>query len=421
MGVDVTFCTSLSAVQRIDKQTIPRGLTIAPFIESRDNSKDPAKNMLEIVSDFNINGASSVAELISSAAAASQPFDHLVYANSIPWAARIANAHNIKSSVLWIQSATILNIYYHYFSEYYGLISSNKNNQFPINLPGLPPLTNADLPSHLLPSNLKLDEHILRSLKDLVDVFQITSRILVNTFNELEVESIKGIEKLDLLPIGPLIPSEFLDGKDSPGKSLGCDFFNKPEDDYMKWLNTKPESSVVYVSFGSLASLSTDQLEEFAVGLLQSSRPFLWVIRDSDQAGRLTTIEELKKQGMIVAWCSQVVVLSHKAIGCFLMHGGWNSTIETLAAGVPTVVFPQWSDQWTNAKMMEDVWRTGVRVRRREGDGMVEGKEIERCVKMVMEDEDIKRNAEKWRELAREALNNGGSSTKNLQAFLDDM
>ncbi|CAI9296699.1 unnamed protein product [Lactuca saligna] len=43
------------------------------------------------------------------------------------------------------------------------------------------------------------------------------------------------------------------------------------------------------------------------------------------------------------------------------------------------MVFPRWSDQGTtNAKMMEDVWRTGVRVRKREINGVVEEKEIER-------------------------------------------
>ena len=95
--------------------------------------------------------------------------------------------------------------------------------------------------------------------------------------------------------------------------------------------------------------------------------------------------------------------------------------METVVAGVPVVVFPQWSDQGTNAKIIEDVCRTGVRVKRREGDGVVEGKEIVRCVKMAMEDEDMKKNAEKWRKLAREALNNCGSSTLNLRAFLDEV
>ncbi|KAI3518582.1 hypothetical protein L1887_07387 [Cichorium endivia] len=421
-GVDVTCCTSLSVVRRIDKEVIPHGLTFAPFSDGHDGGKKPTTPLEQYISDFATYGARAVAEIISSAAAEGQPFNHLLYSTVIPWAARVAHAHGIKSSLLWCQSATILDIYYYYFNEYEGLISSNKNNPtFPINLPGLPPLTTADLPSFILPSCPKEHEFLVPILKDHIDVLKIAPRILVNSYNELEVESLKAIEKLEFLPIGPLIPAEFLDGKDSSDSSLGEDFFDKIEDDYIQWLNTKPKSSVVFVSFGTIASFSKDQVEEMAMGLLECRRPFLWVIRDSEQAGRLTKIEELKKQGMIVGWCSQVAVLSHQAIGCFVMHCGWNSTVETLVAGVPAVVFPQWSDQGNNAKMMEDVWKTGVRVRRRESDGVVEGKEIERCVKMVMEDEDMKRNAEKWRMLAREALNDGGSATINLLAFLDEV
>ncbi|PWA76315.1 UDP-Glycosyltransferase superfamily protein [Artemisia annua] len=103
---------------------------------------------------------------------------------------------------------------------------------------------------------------------------------------------------------------------------------------------------------------------------------------------------------MIVGWCSQVER---------------NSTVEALAAGVPTVAFPQWTDQETNAKMMEDVWKTGVRVRKREGH-----EEIERCVEMVMGNEEMRRNVKKWKDVAREAVKSVGSSTINLQAFLDD-
>ncbi|KAI3518583.1 hypothetical protein L1887_07388 [Cichorium endivia] len=421
MGVDVTFCSSLSGLQRIDKETIPHVLTLVPFSDGHDSGIQPSTPLEQYVSDFAKYGARAVAEAMSSAAAVGQPYNHLVYTTAIPWAARVAHAHGVKSCLLWCQSATILDIYYYYFNEYEGLISSNQNNPtFPINLPGLPPLTTADLPSFILPSSPKEHDFIIAMLKDHIDMLKKAPRILVNTYNELEVESIKAIEKLEYLPIGPLIPSEFLDGKDSSDSSMGKDFFVKSEDDYIQWLNIKPKSSVVYVSFGTIASFSMDQMEEMAMGLLESRRPFLWVIRDSEQAGRLSKIEEVKKYGMIVGWCSQMAVLSHQAIGCFVMHCGWNSTVETLVAGVPAVVFPQWSDQATNAKMVEDVWKTGVRVRRTR-DGVVKGKEIERCVKMVMEDEDMKRNAEKWRQLAREALNDSGSSTINLLAFLDEL
>ncbi|KVG50686.1 crocetin glucosyltransferase, chloroplastic-like [Cynara cardunculus var. scolymus] len=423
MGVDVTYSTSLSAIRCIDEKTTPHGLTFSPFSDGHDSGQQPDTTLQQFVSDFATNGASAVAEILSFATAAGQPFDHLVYTTVAPWAALVADAHGIQSTVLWCQSATAMDIYYYYFDGYQGLISSNNNNPiFPINFPGLPPLIIADLPSFFLPSNANENHFVISLLKDHVDALKLSPTILVNSFNELEPESIRAIEKLVFLPIGPLVPSEFLDGKESLNNSSGEDFIKIPaEDDYIQWLNTKPKSSVVYVSFGTLATLSMDQIEEVASGQLECRRPFLWVIRDSLSAERLSKIDLLKKQGMIVNWCSQAKVLCDEAIGCFLTHGGWNSTVEAVVGGVPMVVFPQWADQAKNGKMIEDVWRTGVRVRKREGDGMGEGREIERCLKMVMGDEKMKRNAEKWRNLAREALNNGGSSTINLQAFLDDL
>ncbi|KAI3746956.1 hypothetical protein L6452_09398 [Arctium lappa] len=419
MGVDVTYSTSLSVVRRMENDTTtPHGLTFAPFSDGHDAGKQPHTTLQQFVTDFASNGASAVAEIISSTTAAGQPFDHLVYTTVVSWAARVAEAHGIKSTVLWCQSATILDIYYYYFNDYQSLIFNNSDPTFPINLPGLPPLTIADLPSFVLPSCPKEHDFLLPILKDHVDVLKLSPRILVNSFNELEFDSIRAIEKLEFLPIGPLVPSEFVVRKESNNNSS---LLKKTEDDYIQWLNTKPKSSVVYVSFGTIATFSMDQMEEIAIGLLESHRPFVWAIGDSGIAERLSKIEELQKQGMIVDWCSQVEVLCHQAIGCFVTYCGWNSTVEALLGGVPMAVFPQWSDQATNGKMVEDVWRTGVRVRRREGDGMVEGREIKRCVEIVMGDEEMKRNAEKWRNLARETLNNGGSSTINLRAFLDDI
>lgn len=406
-GVDVTFCTSLSVVQRIDKETIPQGLTFAPFYDGHDKGKQPNTSFLKFVSDFETNGRAAVAEIITSATAVGEPFDHLVYTTVIPWAAHVAHAHNVKSSLLWCQSATVLSIYYYYVNEYQSLISSNNSNPtFPIDLPGLPPLTVADLPSFLMSSNPKELEFLVTVMIDHIVVLEISPKILINTFDELEFESLRAVEKLDFLPIGPLVPS-------------GSDFFEKTDESYIQWLDTNPKSSVVYVSFGTIANFSMDQLEEMSSGLLEIRRPFLWVIRDDEQIGKLSKIAELKKHGMVVSWCSQMEVLRHQAIGCFVMHCGWNSTVESLVTGIPVVAFPQWSDQGNDAMMIENVWKTGVRVKRRETDGVVEGKEIERCVEMVMGDEEMKRNAEKWKELAKEALKNGGSCDINLQAFLD--
>ncbi|KAL0395300.1 UNVERIFIED_CONTAM: UDP-glycosyltransferase 75C1 [Sesamum latifolium] len=135
-------------------------------------------------------------------------------------------------------------------------------------------------------------------------------------------------------------------------------------------------------------------------------------------------MEELEKVGRIVSWCSQLEVLTHPSLGCFVTHCGWNSTLESISCGVPVVAFPHWTDQGTNAKFIEDVWRTGVRLRVTE-DGMVESAEIRRCVEEVMDGGEksieLRENAEKWKGLAREAMEESGSSNTNLKAFLEEV
>ncbi|KAK7400058.1 hypothetical protein VNO78_11257 [Psophocarpus tetragonolobus] len=91
------------------------------------------------------------------------------------------------------------------------------------------------------------------------------------------------------------------------------------------------------------------------------------------------------------------------------------------------VAFPQWTDQMTNAKLIEVVWKIGVRVDHNVSeDGLVEGKEIKRCLDLVMESTGDKANelrmkAKKWKDLAMDAAKEGGSSENNLRAFLDDV
>ncbi|PON55684.1 UDP-glucuronosyl/UDP-glucosyltransferase [Parasponia andersonii] len=85
------------------------------------------------------------------------------------------------------------------------------------------------------------------------------------------------------------------------------------------------------------------------------------------------------------------------------------------------VVVPPWSDQGTSAKLIQDVWKTGVRVKHNE-DGIVGSEEIKMCLDLVMgvkenraeigeeNREEMRRiNAKKWKDLAREAIEEGGS------------
>ncbi|CAN0912397.1 Phloretin 4'-O-glucosyltransferase [Linum grandiflorum] len=309
-------------------------------------------------------------------------------------------------------------------------------NSFQLELPGIPvSFTNKELPSFAAPCNP--DPLLLIAMKEQMKVLTMddgkSSKVLVNTFDELEFEAINASDvKLEMIGVGPLVPSSCL--VDSVNK-------NVENDCTLTWLDTQAVSSVVYVSFGTMAVISRRQKEEIGKGLLSSNRPFLWVIRkehekeggEEEAKEMMRWREEMETKemsvgGKIVEWCSQVEVLSHEAIGCFVTHCGWNSTLEGMCLGVPLVAFPQFSDQTTNAKLVEDVWKIGVRVvvPEKSEEAVVEGDEIRRCLDLVMGEggevrEQVRRNANKWKQLARDALLEGGSSHSNLRAFVDEI
>ena len=207
-------------------------------------------------------------------------------------------------------------------------------------------------------------------------------------------------------------------------KDYGLNLFKPDADACMKWLDKMETGSVVYAAFGSLAALGEEQMEEITWGLKNSNCYFLWVVRESEQKKLPTNfVSETAEKGLVVSWCPQLEVLAHKAIGCFMTHCGWNSTLEALSLGVPMVAMPQWADQTTNAKFIVDVWKVGVRIKVDE-KGFASKGEIELCIREVMEGEsgkEMKRNSVKWKELAIEALDEGGSSDKNIEEFVANL
>ncbi|XP_059445919.1 mogroside IE synthase-like [Corylus avellana] len=221
--------------------------------------------------------------------------------------------------------------------------------------------------------------------------------------------------------IGPAIPSMYLDKRLEDDKEYGLNLFKPNVDACMKWLDTKEIGSVVYASFGSLAALGEEQMEELSLGLKNSNCYFLWVVRESEEKklpGNF--IEETTERGLVVTWCPQLDVLAHKAIGCFMTHCGWNSTLEALSLGVPMVAMPQWTDQPTNAKFIVDVWKVGIRIKLDE-NSIATKEEIEFRIREVMEGErgkEMKMNSLRWKELAIEAVDEGGSSDKNIEEFI---
>ncbi|GFQ06724.1 crocetin glucosyltransferase chloroplastic [Phtheirospermum japonicum] len=433
MGIKVTFATSVYAQRRMAKTT---GATHMPGYDDgfKLNIDDANKYMVEIRSQ----GSKALKDIIANASEQGRPVTCLVYTLLLPWASEVAREHHIPCALLWIQPATVMGIYYYYFNGYGDeVIASSKDNDptWEIQFPGIPlTLSKRDLPSFLIPAASNTYSFVLTSFKEQLDALDAETKpkVLVNTFDALESGALRAIDhKYELIGVGPLIPSDPFVPSDPPDKSFEGDLFQK-SDDIIKWLNSKPDSSVVYVSFGSLLNLQKAQMEEIPRGLLDSGKPFLWVIRkrtnkeedDNGHDQKLICLEEIEKIGKIVGWCSQLEVLTHRAVGCFMTHCRWNSTLESISCSVLVVAFPHWKDQGTNTKLIEDVWGTGARVRINE-DGMVERGEIRRCVEEVMgggeKSQEVRENAVKWKGLAREAIGENGSSYKNLKAFLEEI
>ncbi|KAL2463390.1 UDP-glycosyltransferase 75D1 [Forsythia ovata] len=428
-GIEVTFATSLYAQRRMAKAAgdITNDITFVAFSDGYDDGFKLGDDHEHYMAEIRNRGSNTLRDTILDSANQGRRVTCLVYSLLLPWAAAVAREVHTPCALLWIQPATVLDLYYYYFNGYGEEINNSSDDpSWAIQLPRLPLLANRDLPSFMLPSSSY--SFALPSFKEQLETLDAETKpkVLVNTFDALEPDALKAIEHYNLIGIGPLIPSAFLDGKDPSDKAVGGDLFHKSED-YVQWLNSKPEYSVVYVSFGSLLRLPKVQMEEIAKGLLECRRPFLWVIRakeNEEEDDELSCLEELKQLGKIVPWCSQLEVLTHPSLGCFVTHCGWNSTLESIACGVPVVAFPKWTDQGTNAKLIQDVWSTGLRVNPTEDD-TVESNEIKRCIETIMDDGEISRelreNAKKWKNLAREAMQEDGSSTKNLKAFLEEL
>lgn len=247
--------------------------------------------------------------------------------------------------------------------------------------------------------------------------------IVINTFEELEDEVLEAIRaKFDLVyTIGPLqlIEKAIYETKlTSIGSSLW-----KEDAECLKWLDGKEDDSVLYINFGSITPLSTEQMVEFAWGLAQSKHNFLWIIRPDLMNGKGSVLpegftEDTKGRGLMVGWCPQEDVLAHKAIGAFLTHCGWNSTIETISEGVPMVCWPFFAEQQTNCRYACTKWEIGVEI---EGD--VNRGKVEKMVRLMMEGEEgkeMRKKALEWKEKAQLAAKPGGSSYNNLEKLINE-
>ncbi|PQQ01773.1 7-deoxyloganetin glucosyltransferase-like [Prunus yedoensis var. nudiflora] len=281
-----------------------------------------------------------------------------------------------------------------------------------------------DLPNNFITTDPDETSWIL--CLEAIQRFGKGSAIVLHSFDTLEKEVLDALSSMFPLvyAIGPLqlllnqIPEH-------PLKAMVYSLW-KEETEWLKWLNSKEPNSVVYVNFGSVAVLTREQLVEFGWGLANSKLPFFWVIRHDLVAGKSAIFPpefeaESKERGLIPSWYPQEQVLEHSSVGGFLTHSGWNSTIESLCAGVPMLSLPIFTDQQTNCHCVCNVWGIGMEL---EISKDAKRDQVGKLVKELIGAEkgkQMKNKVMEWKKLAEEAASPHGSSSANLDNFVNQV
>lgn len=264
--------------------------------------------------------------------------------------------------------------------------------------------------------------------------------VIVNSFEGLETgcaEAYKAATGINnVWMVGPLS----LLYRHVPSSSYAWNRGGTPEIDAgccIEWLDSNQPRSVVYACFGSLSKLTKPQLVEIGLGLEISMNPFIWVVRHDAELEDDVWLSEFgervkeERKGLVIrGWAPQLLILSHPSTGGFLTHCGWNSTLESISAGVPMMTLPLFAEQFHNEQLVVKGLGIGVNVgvlrqthRNDQTNHEVVGKStVATVVERLMyggEEGDIRREkVRKLSAMAKAAMDRvGGSSQASLTAL----
>nr|CAB3491388.1 unnamed protein product [Digitaria exilis] len=296
-------------------------------------------------------------------------------------------------------------------------LESNKGKEDTVDVPGLPPVPRSSLPSPLQDEASKSYKWFVYHSRRYMEA----TGIIINTAAELESNVLAAIADRapPIYPIGPVLSLK--PPADEPHECV-------------RWLDTQPPASVVFLCFGSMGSFTAAQVREIAEGLERSEQRFLWVLRSPPAEGGMhptdANLEELLPDGFLertkgkgMVWptmAPQKEILAHVAVGGFVTHCGWNSVLESLWFGVPMVTWPLYAEQHFNAfTLVADLGvAVGMKMDREMGN-WVESWELERAVKCLMgsseEGRKVREKAMVMKVACWKALEDGGSSYTAVQ------
>ncbi|KAI8558685.1 hypothetical protein RHMOL_Rhmol04G0115900 [Rhododendron molle] len=312
-------------------------LTLDEAAEAELQSMSPENSMSEFIKMNKQNVRDHVRKMVSTGSTRIAGFVVDMFCTPMM---DVAAEFGVPSYVFFTANATVLGVMFHMETlspEEYVDLTELLDSDAELELPGFV----NPVPVKMLPAPF-LDKKFGSMFMSIAKRMRETKGIIVNTFEELEPSAVRFLVENDkvppVYPVGPLI--HFVNNK------------NEEEEEameIMKWLDDQPLSSV---------------LKEIAQALERSGHRFLWSVRRTPQMGKIELpgeyedlnqvlpegfLERTMTIGRVIGWAPQVAILSHKAVGGFVSHCGWNSTLESLWCGVPMATWPMYAEQQINA------------------------------------------------------------------------
>ncbi|KAJ4734113.1 Glycosyltransferase [Rhynchospora pubera] len=276
-------------------------------------------------------------------------------------------------------------------------------------VPGLSQYHSSDLPEGIIVGDVQSSFSTM--LHQMAHRLPNSTVIVLNTIQGLDstVDSFFTQKFTNYFPTGPF---HLLN-------STGPEPLTDPYD-CLSWLDQHEPSTVAYISVGTIVTIPPSELTSLANGLATSGAPFIWSLNEKTQSllppGFIDKINETGK-GKIVPWAPQISVLGHTAVGVFVSHCGYNSVMESIAAGVPILCRPFFGDHMTMARAISHIWKIGIAL-----DGMVFTEQgVVRALEVVLKGEEGRKMRDKVRELkdmVNIAVSQEGSSWDNLKRLV---
>ncbi|CAL0312448.1 unnamed protein product [Lupinus luteus] len=419
---------SLNGLPSFHFETIPDGLPESDDVDATQDipslcdstSKTCVPHFRNLISKLNNNAADEVPSVSC-----------IISDGVMSFTLDVAQELGIPEVLFWTTSASGFTCY----TQYHQLVEKGiiplKDSSYITNgyletginwVPGIKEIRLKDMPSFIRttdPNDIMLN-FVIRECERA----QRASAIILNTFDAIEHDVLDALSSF-LPPIYSIGPINLL-LNDVTNKDLETIDSNLWKNDLecFEWLDTKDPNSVILVNFGSIAVMTSEQMVEFAWGLANSKKTFLWVIRpdlvtDEDAILPPQFVTETKNRGLLLSWCPQEKVLTHPAIGGFLTHNGWNSTFESVCGGVPMICWPFFAEQQTNCNLCCKEWGIGLEIEDVKRD------KIESLVRELLDGnkgKELKEKSLEWKTLAKTAASKpNGSSFLNLEKMIHEV